>query len=596
MQATINHLIEQAISKFPGSVALQERHNTGWATLSYSVLGKAMAEMGAGLISMGLTPGDKIGLFINKGTRWLIGDLAILGSGGVDVPRGNDLALDEITYIANHAGVKIAITDMSPETIPILKKEAPNIEYIIYSGDKTPPEVKGLITWEEVRLKGKGLLSSGDKTFFQRAQAVCRDDLATIVYTSGTTGRPKGVMLTHGNIAKNVSSVLKCIPVQTEERFLSILPPYHMFERTVEYIALSNGATLIFSDPQHFRKDLSAQQPNFIAGVPRLWEIFYQGVTDRFKKEKHYKLISLLLAASKHFIKSRRFIYLPLHLLADRLIYKTIRNNLGGKLRIAVSGGGSLPLHVDDFFEMIGVTLLNGYGLTETAPVLTIRRPGANIRGTVGRPIPETEIKILAGLDEPVPAGKAGIIWVKGPQVMRGYFKDKEATDKVLKNGWLNTGDLGMLTPQGNLIITGRVKDTIVLSSGENVEPEPIEINLALSPFISQAMIVGQDRKYPGALIVPHVQAIKDYAHEHDIPYSDSDQLVRHPEIIGLIKNEMDQFHNKKEGTRPWAKIIRFKLIPEEWTTQSGLLTFTLKKKRAVIAARFQEEIENLYR
>lgn len=596
MQDTINHLIGQAISKFPGSVALQERHNAGWTTLSYSALGEAMAELGTGLISLGVRPGENIGLFINKGCNWLIGDFAILGSGGIDVPRGNDLALDELTYIANHAEVKIAITDMSPDTIPILKKEAPTIEYIIYSGDKTPPEVKGLITWEEVRLKGKELLSNGDKTFFDRAKTARGNDLATIVYTSGTTGRPKGVMLTHGNIAKNVGSVLKCIPIQPEERFLSLLPPYHMFERTVEYIALSSGATLIFSDPHHFRKDLSAQQPNFIAGVPRLWEIFYQGVIDRFKKEKHYKLISLLLAASKNFIKSRRFRYLPLHLLADRLIYKTIRNNLGGKLRIAVSGGGSLPLHLDDFFEMIGVTLLNGYGLTETSPVLTIRRPEANIRGTVGRPIPETEIKILAGPDEPVPAGKTGIIWVKGPQVMQGYFKDKETTDKVLKNGWLNTGDLGMLTPQGNLIITGRAKDTIVLLSGENVEPEPIEINLALSPFISQAMLVGQDRKYPGALIVPHIQAIKDYAHEHNIPYSDSNQLVRHPEIIQLIKNEIDRLHNKKESTGPWAKIIRFKLIPEEWTTQSGLLTFTLKKKRTAIAARFQEEIENLYR
>ncbi|MDQ7839087.1 MAG: AMP-binding protein [Thermodesulfobacteriota bacterium] len=596
MRDTINHLIEQAVSKFPGSVALQERHNTGWTTLSYSALGKAMAEIGTGLISVGLKPGDKIGLFINKGPRWLISDLAILGSGGIDVPRGNDLALDELTYIANHAEVKIAVTDMSPDTIPILKKEAPAIEYIIYSGDKRPPEIKGLITWEEVRIKGKRLLSTGDKTFFDRAKTARENDLATIVYTSGTTGRPKGVMLTHGNIAKNVGSVLKCIPVQPEERFLSLLPPYHMFERTVEYIALSSGATLIFSDPHHFREDLSAQQPNFIAGVPRLWEIFYQGVMDRLKKEKYYKLISLLLTASKNFIKSGRFIYLPLHLLADRLIYKTVRDNLGGKLRVAVSGGGTLPPHLDDFFEMIGVTLLNGYGLTETSPVLTIRRPEANMKGSAGRPIPETEIKILTETEEPVPPGKAGIIWVKGPQVMRGYFKDKEATDKVLKNGWLNTGDLGMLTPQGNLVITGRAKDTIVLLSGENIEPEPIETALSLSPFISQVIIVGQDRKHLGALIVPYRQAIEDYCLGHNIRCSDKEELIEYPEIVQLIKNETDQLHNKKEGTRPWARIIRFKLIPEEWTAQSGLLTFTLKKKRAAIAATFQEEIEDLYR
>lgn len=617
MHATINHLIEQAISRFSKGVAVKERHNAGWTSLSYSALGEAIAELGTGLIAIGVRPGDKIGLFINKGCNWLIANLAILGSGGVDVPRGNDIALAELTYIAQHAEIKTAITDMPIDMIPILRREVPHIEYIIHPGDKTPSREKGLVNWEELKVKGREALSNGDKTFRQRAKAVAESDLATIVYTSGTTGQPKGVMLTHGNIAKNVICVLKCIPVQSEERFLSLLPPYHMFERVIEYIALSSGACLIFSDPLKFRDDLLTQRPNFIAGVPRLWEMLYRGIMDKLKEQKHYKLISLLLNASKNFIKSRRVILkkepsfkaslttineacrclfcFPFHLLADRLVYKAVRNKLGRALRIAVSGGGTLPQHLDDFFEMIGITLINGYGLTETSPVLAMRRPEANTKGTVGRPIPETEIRILNEREEEVKPGKTGVIWARGPQVMPGYFKDQAATDKVLKNGWLNTGDLGMLTSQGDLIITGRAKDTIVLSSGENIEPEPVETTLELSPLISQAMIVGQDRKYPGALIVPYMKAIKDYSLKHDIYYENDQELIRHPGIIQLIKNEIDRLYNKKETTKPWEKIIKFQLIPEEWTVNNGLMTFTLKKKRAPIAAKYQEIIQKLY-
>ncbi len=592
-------------------------------SLSYGALGEAIAEIGTGLISIGVKPGDKIGLFISKGCNWLIADLAILGAGGVDVPRGNDLALDELSYIARHAGVRALVTDLPPDMLPVLKRETPQIEFIIYSGHKTQVGEKGALSWQELRAKGKEVLSTGDKTFFQRAKNVKENDLATIVYTSGTTGRPKGVMLTHGNIAKNITCILEYVPIQPEERFLSLLPPYHMFERIIEYIALWSGACLIFSDPQSFRHDLLTQQPNFIAGVPRLWEMFYHGVMERLKKARHYKLISLLLFASKTFIRSRRLITkkrapfpvvsgliprislmketwqcllcFPFHILANQLIYRAVRKNLGGNLRIAVSGGGTLPSHLDDFFEMIGITLLNGYGLTETSPVLTIRRPEANIKGTVGKPIPETEIKILDEHEKEVERGQTGVIWARGPQVMQGYFKDREVTDSVLKNGWFNTGDLGLLTSRGDLIITGRAKDTIVLSSGENIEPEPLETNLALSPFISQVMFVGQDKKYLGALVVPSVQSIENYALKHHISYSDKEELLLHAKINQLIKDEIDRLHNKKKSTKRWEKIIRFQLIPDEWTMTDGLMTFTLKKKRAAIAAKFKESIEKLY-
>lgn len=615
--STINYLIQQAISQFPENTAIKDRRDHEWTGLTYHALGEAIEEVGTGLISIGLKPGDKVGLFINSGGDWLISDLAILGSGAIDVPRGNDLASDELAYIARHAEIVMAITDRPLDTIPVLKREAPHLKYIVYLGRQAPEPGKNLLGWEELKARGQKALSNGDQTFRQRAGAVSEDDLATIVYTSGTTGQPKGVMLTHGNIAKNVLCTLQSIPIRPEERFLSLLPPYHMFERIIEYIALSSGACLIFSDTHNFRSDLLTQQPNFIAGVPRLWEMLYHGIMEKLKRGKYSRLASLLLGASKNFTRSRcilrkkrisgkaplknlketgfGLLCFPFHQLADRLIYKKVRDSLGGSLELAVSGGGTLPPYLDDFFEMIGIALVNGYGLTETAPVLSMRQPKTNAKGTVGRPIPETEIKILDEHGKELDQGTVGIIWAKGPQVMPGYFKDPEATDKVLKDGWLNTGDLGTLTPEGEVIITGRAKDTIVLSSGKNIEPEAGETTLALSPYIFQVMLVGQDQKYPGALIVPDLKTIKSYCLQNYIPYTDRDELMSHPKVVQLIRNEIDRLYNKKETTRPWAKIVRFQLIAEEWTVHNGLLTFTLKKKRAAIAARYEETIQQLF-
>ncbi len=622
MRSTVNHLLQEAIAHYAEDTALKEKQGTRWVDLSFGALGKAIEEVGTALISLGLTPGAKVGLFVNKGCNWLVGDLAVLGSGAVDVPRGNDLAFDELAYIAGHAEIKTVITDMPPDMVPRLRREVPAIEHVIVTGKEVSPGEQGLVSWETLRTKGREALSRGDRTFSQRMAALSEGDLATIVYTSGTTGRPKGVMLSHGNLAKNVVCISACVPVKPGERFLSLLPPYHMFERTIEYVALSNGASLIFSDPHNFRRDLISHQPNFVTGVPRLWEMVYHGAMERLRKEKHHRLIKRLLAGSQNYVRARRrllrqearcaagsgpaprssyvadivryFADLPLHVAADRLIYRAVRKSLGDRLRIAVSGGGTLPPHLDDFFEMVGITLVNGYGLTETSPVLTIRRPEANIKGTVGRPIVETEIKICNKRGEEVEPGSSGAIWAKGPQVMQGYFKDEEATARVLKDGWFNTGDLGALSPEGDLVITGRAKDTIVLSGGENVEPEPVETALVLSPFISQAMVVGQDRKYLAALIVPHMRAIKDYCAEGGIACGEED-LVRNQAVLDVVKSEINRLHNKKECTRSWEKIVRFLLIPEEWTATNGLMTFTLKKKRAVIAARYAKSIESLY-
>ncbi|MFH1146269.1 MAG: AMP-binding protein [Pseudomonadota bacterium] len=623
MPATINNLIQQSISRFPDRLALKERDKREWKTLSYRELGEAVAELGTGLLAGGIKPGDKVGLFMNRGCNWLIADLAVLGVRAVDVPRGREIVLDELSFIARHAEVKSVITDMDPEAIAVLRKEAPCIESVIHTGKEKSSGISEVISWEELRNRGRALISGGDGSFCERSESAPENDLATVVYTSGTTAHPKGVMLTQRNIAKDVLSILDRISVMPEDRFLSLLPPYHMFERIIEYVALANGASICFSDLHNLRKDLLAQRPSIVAGVPRMWEMIYHGVMENLKKKGPHKALNLLIEAGKGFIWSKRLILgqsisspvrvewpamprlkslaecvlnAPLYFLADCLIFSEVRKSLGGNLRIAVSGGGRLPAHIDDFFEITGITLLNGYGLTETSPVLTLRRPEANIKGTVGTPIMETEIRICDERGEEVPAGESGIVWARGPQVMSGYLKDQEATDKVLKGGWFNTGDIGRQSPHGDLILTGRAKDTIVLLGGENVEPEPIEGTLGLSPYISQAMVVGQDRKSLGALIVPQMRSLEDYARGRGIEYRNAKDLTECPEVIRLMKEEINRLHNKEETTRPWEKIAKFSLIPEEWTVAGGLLTFTLKKKRPAIAKACQHIIERLYK
>lgn len=618
---TINHLIQNAISRFSDRSALKERDGGGWKSLSYATLGKAVAEVGTGLLASGIKPGDRVGLFMNRGCNWLIADLAVLGARGVDVPRGSDIVLDELSYIARHAEIKFVVTDMDPAAVAKLRKEAPCTKFIIHTGEQGP-EMRDAISWEELRNRGETVISGGDRSFFESNESTSESDIATVVYTSGTTGHPKGVMLVHRNIAKNVLCVLERLSVMPEDRFLSLLPPYHMFERTCEYVALSSGASLVFSDPHNLRDDLVLHKPTIIAGVPRLWEMLRHGIMENLKKKDRYRILALLIGASKGFIQSKRLILgqsicppvteewprmprwrslaeclfnSPFHFLADCLVFHKVRKSLGGKLRMAVSGGGSLPPHIDDFFEMAGITLLNGYGLTETSPVLTLRRPEANIRGTVGPPIAETEIRICNERGEETAPEESGIVWARGPQVMLGYLKDQEATDKVLKEGWFNTGDIGRRSPHGDLILTGRAKDTIVLLGGENVEPEPIEGSLGLSPYISQTMVVGQDRKALGALIVPHMKSLEDYARDHGIEYRDKEGLAEDPKVIQLVREEINRLHNKKETTKSWEKIAKFKLIPEEWTVAGGLLTFTLKKKRQAIAKKYETVIRDLF-
>jgi long-chain acyl-CoA synthetase len=392
------------------------------------------------------------------------------------------------------------------------------------------------------------------------------EDLVVLLYTSGTTGRPKGVMLEQRNIAHNIRVLPPLVDIREGDLWVSILHSWHTFEQTVELCAFSVGSVTVYSDKRRLRDDLREHRPQFFASVPRIWETIYTAATGAINKKG--PLIRGLFRAAwtgTRAWKRGNPLGLPLHLLGRMLFYGKIVAATGGRLKYAVSGGGYLPAHIDEFFAYLGIDLLIGYGLTETAPVVALRDPAENVLGTIGRAVAETELRI----------GPQGTIQVRGPQVMRGYYKDEELTRSVIDaEGWFDTGDFGRLTEKGDLVFVGRAKETIVLSGGENIEPEPIESSILCSPSVQQVMLVGQDKKTLAALVVAE-------------PESGATEE--------RIREELRARTGAPGGFRSFEAVHRFAVIDEPFTPENRLLTATLKMRRNVIAERYADVIESMY-
>jgi long-chain acyl-CoA synthetase len=463
--------------------------------------------------------------------------------------------------------------------------------------------------------------------------------LATLLYTSGTTGKPKGVMLTHGNLLHQVTTFGAVLVPQAGDRVLSILPSWHAYERSVEYFILSQGCTQIYTNIRNVKKDLREFKPQLMVGVPRVWESIYEGVQKQFREqpESKQRLVQNFLSLSQRYIEAHRLAQglsldslnpspvqrlnasvqaaslWPVHRLADKLVYQKVREATGGQIKWLISGGGSLARHLDDFFEIIGVEVLVGYGLTETSPVTNVRRPWRNLRYSSGPSMSETEIRIVdLETRQPLPQGQQGLVTVRGPQVMKGYYKNPDATAKAIDSeGWFDTGDLGWLTPQNDLVLTGRAKDTIVLSNGENIEPQPIEDACLRSPYIDQIMLVGQDERSLGALIVPNLEALKQWAASQNLhlrlpesipgqPDAPTDEFrtaidLDSKEIQGLLRSELNREVQNRPGYRPDDRIGSFKLILEPFSQENGMMTQTLKIRRPVVAERYRDIINAMF-
>jgi long-chain acyl-CoA synthetase len=580
------------------------------------------AAVAHGLRRRGLQPGDRVGFWADNSRRWMPTDLAIQVAGGISVPRGTDTPDAEMADLFAHADVGFVFVHdaRTAARLERIRGSIPALREVVVLD---PAGVHGL-TLDRLAQEG-----AGGPAFGALAAVPTPDDVATIIYTSGTTGRPKGVVLTQSNFAHQVATIPSVLGIGPDDVFLSILPPWHIFERTVEYVALTQGARLVFTDRRRFREDLAECAPTFVPSVPRLWQMVYDGIekaltegtrlrrgvfavayflcdlraraVDRAKGHsrrvrKPRGLAAIPDAALRAVAALGAILAWPGEALLRKIVFSRLRKLTGGRLRGAVVGGGLMPAHLDRFFRAVGVGVLVGYGLTETSPVLTVRRERRNVIGTIGTAIPQVEIEIRdLATGSPLPRGATGVIHTRGPQVMRGYHRDDALTASVVDaNGWFDTGDLGWLTEEGDLVFAGRAKETIVLAGGENVEPSRVEESILPSPLIEQAVVVGQDRKTLAVLVWPRLESVrKALGIAPGVPDA---EVVAREDVARLVRDDVVARTGPGSGLRPFEVVARVALLPEPMTQENGCLTQTLKVRRHVVAERHASLVEDCYR
>ena len=637
MENTVVKCIRAVADRLPDQVALRARDARGtWQQWTYKEFCALAERFGAGLLDLGVKRGDHVGIISDNRKDWIIADQGILGIGAADVPRGSDTMPDEMRHILQHADVEISLAENADQLAKILsrKKELPLLKTVIVMDEAFDPKafkqpLQGLkvMTFAEVLDHGAKVLAKDPQTYRREVAKGSPDELATLIYTSGTTGEPKGVMLTNGNYLHNLrTTVPQVITVDHRDTFLSVLPVWHSFERAVEYIEFYNGCTHAYSKPigKIMMADMAEIRPTVMASAPRIWENVRSALLRKMNEEGGIKkalfnfflkvgtvhqvcanLVRGLLPQFKRRVRLFDFLLgiipflllWPLRALGNVLVFSKVKAKLGGRFRFSVSGGGALPPYVDKFFGAAGILMLEGYGLTETTPVVSVRLEKHPVPGTIGPALAELEVKLLdPETRKPVGPGQKGVIFLKGPNIMKGYYKRPDKTAEVLgKDGFLDTGDLGMITHTGELKIIGRTKETIVLLGGENVEPVPIEDAILESEYIDQVMVVGQDQKFLGALVVPNVEALEKWAQKEEIPYTAKEDLMENAQANELIAEEINARVNAERGFRVWERIFRFKMIAKHF--EVGIeLSGTLKVKRNVVAEMYKKELAEIFR
>ncbi|CAI0447589.1 unnamed protein product [Linum tenue] len=633
--------------KYGDRVAVVDPYHHPPTTLTYKQLEQEILYFAEGLRMMGLEPQEKLALFADNSSRWLVADQGSMAMGAVNVVRGTKSTAEELLQIYTHSD-SIALAVDNPEllnrVVGTLCSNATVKFVILLWGEKQCRDkigIEGLpvYSYQEIidlgRESYKALSDSNHTRSMNIHETISSDDVATLMYTSGTTGNPKGVMLTHRNLLHQINSLRDIILPEPGNRLVSMLPSWHAYERAGEYFAFACGVEQVYTTVMKLKDDLRRYQPHYIFCVPLIFETLYSGIQKQIYSSSMLRKVVLLtlLRVSSTYMDMKRIyegmyltsevqqpsrlvalvdwlwariiaaILLPVHMLAKKMIYSKIHSAIGISMA-AISGGGSLPSHVDRFFEAIGVNLQNGYGMTETAPVTAARRLSHNVLGSIGHPLSHTEFKIVdAETGESLPPGTKGIVKVRGPQVMKGYYKNPRATEQVLdKDGWMNTGDIGWIAPHhsigrsrncgGIIVLEGRAKDTIVLSTGENVEPLEIEEAAMKSNLIHQIVVIGQDQRRLGAIVVPNKEAALLAAPMASIVDADADAAARtKDELTRLIYDELRT--RTADCTFQVGPIL---MIDEPFTIENGLLTPTMKIRRDRVAAKYEQQIANLYK
>ncbi|MBQ3640991.1 AMP-binding protein [bacterium] len=618
---SIPEVMEYCMDKFSSYPAITDAYNNVYMT--YKEMKDEMLKFASGLQSLGIKKYDKIGLFSESHGLWMATSLGILKTGAIDVIRGSNAPVSELEYIAMHADCRALILrddKLFNKLKPFLTKY--RFDFIVITYKTAEIDTEGI---NYPVYTHQDILKLGENHTFEPVEMDRMDDM-TILYTSGTTGNPKGVVLCHNNLIYQIEIAHEGFLSQPGENTLQILPIWHAYERIGQLYYVSRGCHMHYTTLTGLKNDLQKYDINTLMSVPRIWEALRNGIYQKLKQTSPvaYNIFSFAIKTSimykthKMYGERRitnkvnyhtlstimhriiRSFLKPFHVLFYNTLYKKIKNAAGlGHIRASISGGGSLSMQDELFYDAIGIDLRIGYGLTETAPVLTLRGvQEMNYLGSAGKPVKGTQLKIVdTKTFKELPKFKKGLVLAKGPQLMKGYYKDEAATKAVMTDdGFFITGDLGWLTNENNLVLVGRLKETIVLSNGENVEPTPIEEAILLSPYIDQIVLVGQDRNGIGALIVPSKEALEKCGINMLNVKSSKEGNFNSPELEDLIKHEINTNIVNKPNLKAFEKVNRFALLKDNFSIENGLMSMTQKIKRNKVFEKYKDLITNMYK
>lgn len=581
--------------KFPERPGVMFKKDGTYQSLTFKDIHESVLNIAAGLAAMGVKKDDKVVILSENCKEWAFFDYAILSIGAITTPIYSTLLAKDIKYIINNCDARLVVVSNSLLFNKILEveKDLTRVKnYILIEPEGV--DHKNVTTLDELMEMGKSYRQKNPDYVEKSVKSLSRDDLATIIYTSGTTGEPKGVMLTHGNFLSNVEGSLKAISISEEDVFLSFLPLSHVFERMAgHFLANHAGSTIAYAESvEAVPQNLQEVRPTVMTSVPRLFEKIYARVVGSVEEGSPIKkkLFNWAIGVGRVVTAYRQknqplpgFLGLK-YKLADKLVFSKLKERVGGNIRFFVSGGAPLAKEIGEFFTAAGLLILEGYGLTETSPVITVNRLEKFKFGSVGVKLDNVEVKIA----------EDGEILTRGPHIMQGYYKNQEETKDVIDaDGWFHTGDIGHLDEDDMLVITDRKKNIIVTAGGKNVAPQKMENLLVTSRYIEQVLVIGDKRKFCSAIIVPSFEAVEKFAGEKGISYQSHKDLCKNAEVYQLIKNEVDAANAQVASYETIKKLV---LLDQPFTIESGELTPSLKIKRKIVEQNFKEEIDALYR
>jgi len=591
MIETISQLLLNSIKSYQKENLVLYKKEGKYVPISTEEFGNQVKYFCLGLKDLGFEAGDKLVILSDNRPEWIISDFASLCSGGITVPIYTSLVSDQIKYIIDDSDAKVVVySDQEQwQKISTVRDELIKVRNYITFAPKAP---EGVATFAQILERGKRKAQEEPEVFEKLALGVKPDDMASIIYTSGTTGIPKGVMLIHSNFISNIKTCATIFEFSVKDTCLSFLPLSHVLERMVTFTYFYKGCTVAYAESiETVAENLLEVKPQIMVSVPRVFEKIYSKVMDNvlsssslkrkiffwaLKTGKEYgrkKLLSQPISRGLNFKRN----------LAHKLVFSKILEKTGGRVRFFVSGGAPLSKDIAEFFYAVGLVILEGYGLTETSPVISANTFEKMKFGAVGKPIPGVEVKIA----------QDGEILTRGPNVMKGYYKREAETKEVFKEGWFQTGDIGHLDEDGLLVITDRKKDLIVTAGGKNVAPQPIENQLKINPYISNAVVIGDRKKFVSALIVPDFEKLEKYAKFSNIPYKDKNDLVKVEKIKNFIQSEVDR---STPNLASYEKVKNIVLLDREFEIEKGEITPTLKVKRNIIEEKYKDLIDLLYK